>query len=166
MNIAERLTLIAMDILFVIAAAVAAFWGRLPEIPDWAFLPLLGLAAFRGGRAIAYNFIFKWLRDLFGIREVDDTSGAGQSNEPVGKGFQHAIGELLCCPICSGTWVGVVLMLAYAFVPALGTALIYGLAAAGIAEILDWLSEFLFWKGRAAREEAGTQWLRKNRGQD
>jgi prepilin signal peptidase PulO-like enzyme (type II secretory pathway) len=165
LNTAERLTLIALDIVFLAAAAVAALLGRLPPIPDWAFLPILGLAAFRGGRAIAYNFVFKWLREMAHIREVEDTSGAGMSNEATGTGIQHAIGELLCCPICSGTWVGVSLLLAYAFLPPLGEALMYALAAAGVAEVLDWLSDFFSWKARAAREDAGTQWLRKNRGQ-
>jgi hypothetical protein len=152
-----------LDILFLVTSAGAAMLGKLPVIPDWAFLPLLGLAAYRGGRAIAYNFIFKWLRDLVGIKEVDDSSGAGQSNEPAGKGVQHALGELLCCPICSGTWVGVGLLIIYALWAPVGAAVIYALAAAGIAEVLDWMSEFLFWKGRAAREEAGDQWLYKNR---
>ena len=36
------------------------------------------------------------------------------------------------------------------------------LAAAGVAEILHWTSEFLSWGGRASREQAGTEWLRKN----
>lgn len=163
MNRAEKAALIFLDVLFVIVAAGAALLGKLPPIPDWAFLPILGLAAFRGGRAIAYNFIFKWLREMIGVREVDDSSGAGQSNEAAGTGVRHALAELVCCPICSGTWVGVGLLVIYALYAPVGTALIYALAAAGIAEIFDWLSDFLSWNGRAARERAGTDWLYKNR---
>lgn len=163
MNKSEKATLILLDAAFFAAATLAAYLGKLPEISSAAFLPLLGLAAFRGGRAIAYNFIFKWLRDLFGVREVDDSSGAGRSNEATGTGIRHALGELVCCPICSGTWVGVALLLIYALLPEVGTALIYALAAAGVAEVLDWLSDFLSWNGRSAREQAGTQWLLKNK---
>ncbi len=163
MNRAEKATLIFLDIFFLVASAGAALLGKLPVIPDWAFLPLLGLAAYRGGRAIAYNFIFKWLRDLAGVKETDDSSGAGQSNQAAGTGVRHALGELLCCPICSGTWVGVGLLVIYALWAPGGAAIIYALAAAGIAEVLDWLSDFLFWNGRRAREEAGSHWLYKNR---
>lgn len=74
----------------------------------------------------------------------------------------RVLGELVCCPICSGTWVGAVLLLMYSLTPPFGTALIYALAAAGIAEILEWVSEYYSWRGRAAREEAGTQWIYKN----
>lgn len=163
MNRAEKATLIFLDVFFLVASGGAALLGKLPAIPDGAFLPLLGLAAFRGGRAIAYNFIFKWLRDLIKVRVVDDSSGAGQSNEASGTGVRHALGELVCCPICSGTWVGVGLLLIYSLWAPVGTAIIYALAAAGIAEVLDWLSDFLFWNGRYAREAAGSQWLYKNR---
>jgi hypothetical protein len=75
----------------------------------------------------------------------------------------HAFQELVCCPVCSGTWVGVALLVIYSLSAPYGTALIYALAAAGVGELMEWLSEFLFWKGRAAREEAGTAWLYKNR---
>lgn len=163
MNRAEKATLIFLDVLFFVAAGGAALIGKLPPIPDWAFLPVLGLAAYRGGRAIAYNFIFKWLREMFGVFETDDSSGAGQSNEATGKGIRHALAELVCCPICSGTWVGVMLLVIYALYAPVGTALMYALAAAGIAEIFDWMSDFFSWNGRAARERAGTDWLYKNR---
>jgi hypothetical protein len=152
-----------MDVVFFGAALAAAYLGKLPEIPNGVFFILLGLAAFRGGRAIAYNYIFKWLRDLFHVAEFDDSSGAGRSNEATGTGFQHALGELVCCPVCSGTWVGVSLLVIYSLSAAYGSALIYALAAAGIGEVVEWISEFLFWKARAAREEAGTHWLYKNK---
>ena len=163
MNWTEKATLMSMDVVFFAAALAAAFLGKLPDIPNAAFVPLLGLAAFRGGRAIAHNHIFKWLRDLFKVVEVDDSSGAGKSTSASGKGTLHALQELVCCPVCSGTWVGVALLVIYSISAPYGTALIYALAAAGIGELMEWLSEFLFWKGRAAREEAGTAWLYKNR---
>jgi hypothetical protein len=162
-NRTEKATLIFMDVIFFVAALAAAYLGKLPEIPSWAFLPLLGLAAFRGGRAIAHNYIFKWLRDLIGVDEHEDSSGAGRSLSSIGSGVRHAFSELVCCPVCAGTWMGVGLLVIYALSVVYGTALIYALAAAGMAEMFEWLSEMLFWKARAAREEAGTQWLYKNK---
>ena len=158
----EKTTLIFLDITFFAVAAIIALLGKLPQVSGGVFVLLLGFAAFRGGRAIAYNYIFKWLRDLFGVVEVDDSSGAGRSNEASGKGVHKVVGELLCCPICAGTWVGMMLLLIYSLYPPFGTALIYALAAAGLGEVLEWVSEYFSWRGRAAREEAGTQWLYKN----
>ena len=74
----------------------------------------------------------------------------------------QALGELITCPICAGTWFAMALLVARAISLDLGNGLIVILAAAGIAEILHWASEFLEWGGRAARERAGTEWLEKN----
>ena len=162
MNRTEKATLIFTDIVFFGVAVAAALLNRLPPIPDAVFVLLLGLAAFRGGRAISYNLIFLWLRDLFGVKEVDDSSGAGKSNEATGHGVQRILGELVCCPVCSATWVGLILLLTFALYQPLGEVLIYALAAAGLGEVFEWLAEFLFWRGRQAREESGSYWLLKN----
>ncbi len=162
MNRTEKATLIFTDIIFFVLAIFAAWLNRLPPIPDVLFALLVGLAAFRGGRAIAYNLIFHWLRDLFGVREVDDSSGAGKSNEATGSGVRRMLGELVCCPVCSATWVGLILLLTYAIYQPLGEVLIYALAAAGIGEVFEWLAESLFWHGRLAREQSGSYWMLKN----
>lgn len=163
MNRTEKATLFFTDVIFFGVAAAASLLNRLPTIPDGIFILLLGLAAFRGGRAIAYNLIFLWLRDMFGVREVDDSSGAGKSNEATGHGVRRVLGELVCCPVCSATWVGLSLLVIYSLYRPLGEILIYALAAAGLGEVFEWLSEFLFWRGRQAREEAGSYWMLKNK---
>lgn len=152
--------MIVLEIAFVIAAY---FVGRaLPDIPTGWFYVLLGLAAFRGGRAVAFNSVFHWLRDLLDVRVVPDSSGAGDNNMPGGRGVKYALGMLVTCPICSGTWFGMALLVLRTINVDLGNGLIVVLAAAGMAEVLNWGSEFLEWGGRASREEAGTQWLKKN----
>ena len=160
----EKTTLVVLDLAFLSVAGVAAYMGRLPEIPAGLFWVLLGFAAFRAGRSVSDNLIFKWLRDLLGVIESADSSGAGNSNEP-GKepGVTRILSELVCCPICSGTWAAVTLLLAYAVIPAYGRALIYALGAAGLAELINWMSEYFSWGGRASREVAGSYWLEKNR---
>lgn len=162
LNRTEKATLIFTDIVFFGVAVAAALLNRLPPIPDWLFPLLVGLAAFRGGRAIAYNLIFHWLRDLFGVREVDDSSGAGKSNEATGHGIRRIIGELLCCPVCSATWVALGLLVIYVIYQPAGEIFTYALAAAGLGEVFEWLAEYLFWRGRQAREEAGSYWMLKN----
>ena len=153
---------VIFEVLFI---AFAAFVGhQLPDIPTGWFYVLLGLAAFRGGRAVAFNKVFEWLRDLLDCRIVRDTSGAGENVEACDKpGLKQVLGELVCCPICAGTWFGMALLVANRLHPAMGKGLIVCLAAAGVAELLHWASEFLAWGGRASREQAGSEWLHKNR---
>lgn len=159
----ERGTTVGFNLVFFTIAAVVALFNRLPPIPDAVFIVLLGLAAYRGGRAISYDYVFKWVRDLCGVVDEDDTSGAGQSANPGGKGMLRVFGEWACCPICTGTWVGMALLALETFLPPFGTVLIYALAAAGLAEFLHNLTESAAWKARLAREEAGSLWLYKNR---
>ena len=156
-----KITMIVLELLFF---GFAWFVGsRMPAIPEGWFYVLLGLAAYRGGRAVAFNKVFEWLRDLFKCRVVTDTSGAGENVEACEEpGIWQAIGELITCPICAGTWVALGLMVIHSVSPETGRGLIVILAAAGVAELLHWASEFLSWGGRASREQAGTEWIRKN----
>ena len=126
-------------------------------------LVLLGLGTYRGARALSYNGVFAWLREPF-CQVVPDSSGAGDGVEPkYERGLMGSIGACLSCPICTGTHVGSFLLTLIALWPNLGITLMYGLAVAGIAEFIHWAAEMLEWRGREARENAGTQWLTKNR---
>lgn len=162
MKKSETITLMVLGGAFMMEAAVAAGKGKLPEVPPAVFWVLLGLAAYRGGRAVSFNLIFKWLRDLLGVAETPDSSGAGNSNNATGHGPKYILAELVCCPICSATWVAMTLIAIYSIHETFGLALIYGLGAAGVAEILTWMSEHYEWSGRESREASGSYWLEKN----
>ena len=127
---------------------------------DWIrlslFVILLGLAAFRVGRAISYNYIFSWLRAPFVDKHLD-SSGAGDSEDPKGEGITRVMGELLCCPICTGTWGAIVMLGFYAVRPAWAMVFMAVMAASAIAEYLHWSSERDEWQGRMAREISGTE---------
>jgi hypothetical protein len=146
---------------FVAPIAVLALAADLRFFHDPLALVLIGLAAFRGGRAIAYNYIFDWLRAPF-AQVVLDSSGAGNSLQANGSGLRRVLGELLCCPICAGSWVALVLAGLMVVAPPFGIGLAFVLAASGIGEILNWRTGRDEWQGQAAREAAGTAWLRKN----
>jgi hypothetical protein len=125
-------------------------------------LALLGLGAYRGARALSYNGVFTWLREPF-CKVVPDSSGAGDGVEPkYERGLMGTMGACLSCPICTGTHVGSFMLTLIALWPNLGITLMYGLAIAGIAEFIHWAAEMFEWRGREARENAGTQWLAKN----
>ncbi len=154
--------LVLLLLLFMGAVSLLALSASPQVLHDPLALILVGVAAFRGGRAVAYNFIFSWLRAPF-TDVVDDSSGAGKSVEACGRGLQRVISELLCCPTCAGTWVALSLAGLLALAYPIGLTLSFVLAASGIGEMLHWRAERDEWQGRAAREEAGTAWLSKHK---
>lgn len=134
---------------------------RLLELPPAqlaAFVVLGGLAVFRSARTVSYNAVMAWVREPF-CQVVKDSSGAGDSVEPKPG---SVVGELLACPICSGTWAALMLVNVFLYAPAVGWVLLAVLGLAGISELIHWQAECAEWQGRAAREEAGTAWIKKN----
>jgi hypothetical protein len=126
------------------------------------FWVLAGFATLRLAHTISYNGIGEWLRFLF-VAVVPDSAGGSEGHEPK-EGPFNVIGQLLCCPICSGTWSAMFLITVYALFPPLGWAFISILGLAGISEMLHWTSQPLEWSGRYFRELAGSEWLWKNKG--
>ena len=120
----------------------------------------LAFAANRFGRAIAFNGVAEPIRHFFS-KVVHDTSGAGEGIEPAGSGVRHGIGELLTCPICSGTWAAVLLANLMVLDPLFGKLTVYGFGAAGISELLQWMNEHFAWSGRYYREMSGSEYYKK-----
>jgi hypothetical protein len=119
-------------------------------------LVLLAFSTFRLGRLIAYDRVMEPFRQFF-TETVPDPSGAGETVEPKGEGFQNAIGQLICCPICAGTWVAALLTYLLYLFPAPTMVFLTLTAAIGAAEVLGALTEALSWNGQAARNKAGLQ---------
>lgn len=147
-------------VLFTIEVLVTATHAdAILRLEPWQLLAL-GFAAFRVARTISFNSVMGWLREPFTVI-VKDSSGAGDSVEPAGKGLKWVIGDLLCCPICTGTHAAGMLLALTALFPSIGLVAVYALAAAGMSETLHWHNERAEWQGRQAREGAGTEYLRK-----
>jgi len=117
-------------------------------------LALLGFATLRLGRLMAYDLITEPLRLPF-TRTAPDETGAGDSVEPKGSGVQKALGQLLSCPICSGTWAGAVLVYGLYAWPGPTRVVVTILGVIGIAEVLNALIEALSWSGQQSRTQAG-----------
>lgn len=117
-------------------------------------LGLLGLATFRLGRLIAFDRVADPLRKPF-TRKIQDPTGAGVSIEPRGEGVQQALGQLLSCPICAGTWIAALLVFGLQRLPGPTRAFLAVMSATGAAELLNALAEALSWTGQAARKKAG-----------
>jgi hypothetical protein len=115
-----------------LAGALARALDRDPREHDALDLAVLGLATFKAARTIARDDVTSFIREPF--VEGDPRQGA---EEPIESGdLRQAVGELVTCSRCVGTWVaaglGTTLMLA----PRFGRILTWSLAAAGTN---DWL---------------------------
>jgi len=115
---------------------------------------LIGIATFRLGRMISYDRVMDPLRAPF-TRVVADSSGEGKTVAPRGTGVRQTIGQLISCPICVGTWVAAFLVLMMLAAPRGTRVFLYVIAAVGLAEILNSLTETLCWAGRSGRSMSG-----------
>ncbi len=117
-------------------------------------LVLLVFATLRMGRMLAYDLIMEPLRAPF-TETLPDGTGAGDSVEAKGRGLRRALGQLISCPICAGTWsAGLLVLGMYAF-PGPMRILITILGAIGAAEVLNAAIEGFSWSGQLARARTG-----------
>jgi hypothetical protein len=120
-------------------------------------LVLLGLATYRTGHLIVYDKVTGPLRAPF-TKITDDASGVGKTVTSQSKpGIMRALGELLSCPICIGTWVAAGLVYGLALVPRITRPFLYMHSAVGIAELLHAAEEALKWTGQTERATSGLQ---------
>jgi hypothetical protein len=96
-------------------------------------LAVLGLATFKASRTIARDEVTSFLRDPF----VEEDAHEG-GEEPVHTGdLRQAIGELVTCSRCVGTWVAAGLTATQVIAPQFGRLLTWTLAAAGTNDVLQ-----------------------------
>ncbi len=141
--------------------AFAAFSVR-EKAEGWVFklkaldLATLGLATYRTGRVIAFDQVTEPLR-----ASVTKPSDGG--TELKGTGVQRALGELVSCPTCIGTWIAAGSVYGLRLAPAPTRAFLAFMAAGGVAELLDYATQALDKAGRAA--EARTKQIRQQVGE-
>jgi hypothetical protein len=148
----RRRIYLALSGLFL--AAFAAFTGRgsseaVGRPGPFEFL-LMALATFRASRLVACDKIFSGERSPF-TRTAPGISGTGKTTVPRGRGPRQAIGELIACPVCNGTWIAAALLYGRWRLPGPTRALITVFAAAGANELLGVATEALQWTGEAER---------------
>ena len=116
----------------------------------------VALASYRLGRLVSYDKVFETYRAPF-TRTVKDPSGMGMTVEAKGKGARAAIGELICCPICSGTWIAAGLVYGLNLFPRATRTFLAIFSSIGAAEIINAGTAALEWTEQLAREKAGTE---------
>lgn len=154
----EYATKIALSLIFL--GLFAGFIWALVCLDIWdqaqfrfSDLILLGFATLRLGRLISYDLVMQPLRSPF-TQTVANTSGSGDTVKPKGSGVRRAIGEMLSCPICSGTWAAAFLTYSLYLFPGPTRVFLVMTAAIGLVEILNALLEFMSWLGEYARAAA------------
>jgi hypothetical protein len=100
------------------------------DAPRPAELPLYGLAAFALSKALAKEKVGAWVRDPV----VDED---GDRREPKGSGIRYALGELLTCTRCVGTWSSLGLIGLRVMRPREGRIVATVLATAGTNDFLQ-----------------------------
>lgn len=113
----------------------AARKGRLPARIPARDLVLIGVAAHKLSRLITKDKVTDFLRAPFTEHE-----GSAHLNEvnvkPRGRGLQRAMGELLSCPFCAGTWMAGLLVVGTVYAPRITRTLETLFAGLSIADFL------------------------------
>ena len=110
------------------AGALAHALDRDPREHGALDLAVLGAATFKASRTIARDEVTSFLRKPF----VEDEAHEG-GEEPVATGdMRQAIGELVTCSRCVGTWVAAGLASAQVLAPRFGRLLTWTLAAGAL----------------------------------
>lgn len=95
-------------------------------------LPVLALGTFALADVLAKEKVSTWLREPF-VREGADH----KPEEPEGDGLRYAIGELLTCTRCVGTWSALALVGLRTVSPAAGRTTANVLALAGANDLMQ-----------------------------
>src|SRR3954465_1879233 len=84
-----------------LAGLLGRLLGRDPRDHDALDLAVLGLATFKAARTISRDEVTSFIRDPF----VEGEANEG-GEDPIASGdMRQAIGELVTCSRCVGTWV-------------------------------------------------------------
>ena len=94
-------------------------------------LAMLGLATYRVGRVVAFDAVTEPLR-----APVTEERDGGV--EPKGSGVRRALGELVSCPTCIGTWIAAGSVYGLRLAPRPTRTFLAIMAAGGLAEVLDY----------------------------
>ncbi len=97
---------------------------------------MLGLASFRTGRLAAFDQATEPLREPFTTTK-SDSYGTSQTTAPKRSGVRKALGALIACPTCTGSWVAAFLVYGLRVAPGSTRLFLAFMSATGLAEILD-----------------------------
>jgi hypothetical protein len=115
------------------AGGLARILDRNPACQTPLDLVVLSAASFKASRTLARDEVTSFIREPF----VRGEAHSGEGEEPVEGGMHQAIGELVTCSRCVGTWAAAGLAVTQILAPRFGRLLTWSLAAAGANDFLQ-----------------------------
>ena len=108
------------------AGALSRLLRRDPQRQTALDFVVLSAATFKAARTLSHDEVTSFLRQPF----VRGDAHSGEDEEPVEGGFEQAIGELVTCTRCIGTWAAAGLAATQVLAPRFGRLLTWSLGAA------------------------------------
>ena len=133
-----------LDLLLFTGLNIFLLWKFEPKLSgltiSWMNLVIFGLAVFRSANVISNEQVTKPLREPF-VDEHD--KGAKTVEVPKRSGFKGAMGSLIYCPSCTGTWVAMILFYSWILWPSPTQAVAIILALSASERIFTGVYDFL-----------------------
>ena len=114
------------------ASALARALGREPRELTALDLVTLSAATFKAARTLSHDKVASFVREPF----VEGEAYTG-GERPAGDGMQRALGELVTCTRCVGTWFAAGLASAQILTPRFGRVLTWSLTAGAANDFLQ-----------------------------
>jgi hypothetical protein len=115
------------------AGTLARLLRRDPQSQTAVDLVVLSAATFKAARTLSHDEMTSFLRQPF----VRGQAHSGEDEEPVEGGVEQAIGELVTCTRCVGTWAAAGLAATQVMAPRFGRLLTWSLGAAAANDFLQ-----------------------------
>jgi hypothetical protein len=133
--------------LFGVFILLYRFWRHPLERLSPLDLTLLGMATLRLSKAISEDEITTVLRQPV-VKVVD-----GQ-RQPQGRGLRWALGKLVLCPTCTGTWIAAILTYALHLSPRYTRPFLAMMSASGFSQFTDALLSLVYTDRDVLRKES------------
>jgi uncharacterized protein DUF1360 len=115
------------------AGAIARSLRRDPQCHTALDFVVLSAAAFKAAHTLSHDQVTSFIREPF----VRGQAHTGEDEEPIEGGMEQAIGELVTCSRCVGTWVAAALAATQIISPRFGRLLTWSLGAAAANDFLQ-----------------------------
>lgn len=115
------------------AGLAARLLRRSPYTSTTLDFAVLAAATFKTARTISRDKITSFARDPF----VEGEAWDGEDERPSGEGMERALGELVTCTRCIGTWTAAGLTAVQVLAPRFGRMLTWSLAASAANDFLQ-----------------------------
>jgi hypothetical protein len=118
--------------LLAAAGALGRLLDRNPQCQTALDFTVLAAASFKAARTLSHDEVTSFMRQPF-VRGQAHSGG----EEPVRGGMEQAIGELVTCTRCIGTWAAAGLASTQILAPRFGRVLTWSLGAAAVNDFLQ-----------------------------